>query len=122
MDDKQRAEMLNAGRTFFGAGMVLAPSLMLKGWVGEDAKLPSVKLVGRTMGVRDAALGIGTLMALRDGKSAKLWLQLGIAADAVDCAATLLAARRIPTRGAILVGSMAAAAAVTGWQLMQRLD
>ena len=122
MDDKQRAEMLNAGRTFFGVGMVLAPSLMLKGWVGEDSKLPSVKLVGRTMGVRDAALGIGTLMALRDGKSAKLWLQLGIAADAVDCAATLLAARRIPTRGAILVGAMAAAAAVTGWQLLQRLD
>ena len=122
MDDRQRAEMLNAGRTFFGAGMVLAPSLMLRGWVGDDANLPAVKLLGRTMGVRDAAIGVGTLLALREGKGVKFWLQLGIAADAVDCAATLLAARRIPTRGAILVGSMAAAAAVTGWQLMQRLD
>ena len=122
MNDRDRAQILNYGRTAFGAGMVLAPSLMLKGWVGEDANLPAVKLVGRTMGVRDAALGIGALRALREGKSVKFWLQLGIAADAVDCAATLLAARRIPTRGAILVGSMAAAAAVTGWQLMQRLD
>ena len=122
MDDRQRAEMLNAGRTFFGAGMVLAPSLMLKGWVGEDAKLPSVKLVGRTMGVRDAAIGLGTLMALEDKESVKRWIQFGIAADAVDCAATVIAARRLSTKKSILVAAMAAAAAVTGWQLLNRLD
>ena len=122
MDDKQRAEMLNAGRTFFGAGMVLAPRLALGGWVGQDANLPAVQLIGRTMGIRDAAIGVGTLLALRDGKDAKVWLQLGLAADAVDCAATLIAARKLSTKKAFVVAAMAAAAAISGWQLLQRLD
>ena len=122
MDDSQRAQVLNAGRAAFGVGMVVAPGLMLRGWVGQDANLPSVKLVARTMGVRDAAIGLGTLMALENGDSVKRWLQFGIAADAVDCAATVIAARRLPTKTAIVVAAMAAAAAVTGWQLLQRLD
>ena len=121
MDDRQRALYLNAGRTFFGSLMLAAPAVALRGWVGADSNLPSVKLVARTMGVRDAALGIGALMAIRDDRSPKLWLQLGVAADAVDCAATLIALRRIP-KGAVVVAGMAAAAAFTGWQLVQRLD
>ena len=122
MDDQQRLQVLNGGRTLFGLGMVVAPRLMLRGWVGQDAELPSVKLVARTMGIRDAAIGLGTLMALDNGDDVKRWIQFGIAADAVDCAATVVAARRLPTKTAVLVAAMAAAAAVTGWQLLNRLD
>jgi hypothetical protein len=89
-----------------------APTLMTRPWIGEAAAGPEARLLGRAMGGRDLALGIGTLRALGvDGAEARPWVALAGVADAVDATVTLCAFRRLPTpsRWAILAATLGAA-------------
>ncbi len=106
------AQFVALGRIGIGCTALVAPTLMTRPWIGDGAASPDARLLARTMGGRDLALGIGTLRALEiDDAEARPWVALAGMADAVDAAVTILAFRRLPprTRWAVLASTVGAA-------------
>ncbi|MDQ3680081.1 MAG: hypothetical protein M3378_05975, partial [Actinomycetota bacterium] len=97
MDDRQAVRCYAAARVALGAGFMVAPAT-LRGWIGEVARRPGTKVLARAFGARDAALGLGTLLALREGAPARRWVQLAAAVDAADALTSLLGARQLTPR------------------------
>ena len=120
MDTRSLAIALSAGRVLAGVGLVAAPSRAAAGWIGPEADLPSVQVVIRALGVRDLALGVGTIAAFRGGDPTP-WVIAGIASDAVDLGATVAGGRSLPPTGRVGVALIAAAAAVTGTVVLRSL-
>jgi hypothetical protein len=106
------AQLVAVGRIGIGCTALAAPTLMTRPWIGDAAESPDARLLSRTMGGRDLALGLGTLRALAVADAeARPWVALAGMADAVDAAVTLLAFRRLPrlTRWGILASTLGAA-------------
>jgi hypothetical protein len=109
---RRLAQLVAIGRIGIGCTALAAPTLMTRPWIGDSAETPDARLLARTMGGRDLALGIGTLRALGVADSeARPWVALAGMADAVDATVTILAFRRLPrlTRWAILASTVGAA-------------
>src|SRR5436309_801101 len=85
-------------------------------WVGSDAHRPAVKVLTQAIGARDLLMGMGTLMAMRSGRSARGWLEAISFTDVVDFTCGFLAGDRIPRSSRIavlaLAGGSAAQAAI----------
>jgi hypothetical protein len=114
------ARLVAWGRVGIGAGALVAPALLARPWIGADADTTGARLLARTMGGRDLALGIGALRAL-DGsdQEARPWVALGGAADAVDALATVVAFGALPRRSrwgilAVTVGAATVSIRVAG--------
>ncbi|MBL8775087.1 MAG: hypothetical protein JNK12_04115 [Acidimicrobiales bacterium] len=114
MDYRQLVRSLAVGRVAVGAALVLVPSLAARGWAGDEASRPATKVFLRALGIRDLALGVGTLRALERGEDPVPWARYGAAADGVDAAATLAGFRALAPRGRFAVLLVAAVAAVGG--------
>jgi hypothetical protein len=85
------ANTIVALRANIGLGAWLAPRLAGR-LFGLDAEAnPQLPYVGRLFGVRDVALGAG--VAASSGNARRLWLQIGMACDAADAVAGLIAGR-----------------------------
>jgi hypothetical protein len=108
-------KQLCAGRIAFGGTAILAPARFGRGWVGKDANSDGFGVFARAMGVRDLGIGAGTLQALKSGNREALhtWLVVGLAADAVDLGATLVARERLPRHAVPMLAVMAGSAIVT---------
>ena len=109
---RRLAQLVAIGRIGIGCTALAAPTLMTRPWIGDAAASADARLLSRTMGGRDLALGLGTLRALGvDDAEARPWVALAGMADAVDAAVTLLAFRRLPrlTRWGILASTIGAA-------------
>jgi hypothetical protein len=108
-----RAQAMN--RVSMGAGLMLAPGLLGRVWAGSNASDPRAKVLSRSLGVRDLALGAAGLVALRDRDTG--WARRAFAAqalaDAVDFAAILATAPKVSklVGGPLAAGSAAVAAA-----------
>lgn len=122
MDYRQLARMIAAGRVVIGATLTLAPGLAGGQWVGDVAKRGDAKVMIRGLGVRDLALGAGTLQALDAGDPARTWVVMSALSDVVDFAATALALRHLGARRAVPVLVVAATAATVGALSADRLD
>jgi hypothetical protein len=124
MDDVTRGAVrsLALGRMAIGAACLLVPGLVGRGWIGPAASGRGVKALVRALGVRDVVVGLGTLITLDDDRPVAHWLWFGAACDAVDAAATLLAAGAIPKRSLLSVGVMAGSGAVLGARLAQQAE
>ena len=112
---RQLAEAVAWGRVAIGVTALVAPTLPLRPWVGRDfAWQPRAKLLARSLGARDLALGIGVILALRHDAPVRGWVEGGGLADAGDTLATLLSFGKLPKGGRWLVllsaGGAAAAA------------
>lgn len=114
MDYRQLVRSLAVGRVAIGAALVLVPSLAARGWAGDEASRPATKVFLRALGIRDLALGVGTLRALDRGEDPVPWARYGAAADGVDAAATVVGYRSLAPRGRFAVLLLAAAAAAGG--------
>lgn len=114
MDYRQLVRSLAVGRVAIGAALVLVPSLAARGWAGDESSRPATKVFLRALGIRDLALGVGTLRALERGEDPVPWARYGAAADGVDAAATLVGYRALAPRGRFAVLLLAAAAAAGG--------
>ena len=79
--------------------------------IGLDIKAPAGAYWARLFGIRDAALGIGLLLA-EEGDDRRRWRVLGIASDAADAVAGELAARESNAKGFSRWALPGAAAAV----------
>lgn len=114
MDYRQLVRSLAVGRVAIGTALVLVPTLAARGWAGDEAARPATKVFLRALGIRDLALGLGTLRALERGEDPVPWARYGAAADGVDAAATLLGYRALAPRGRFAVLLLAASAAAGG--------
>jgi hypothetical protein len=94
------AALISLGRFLFGAAFIARPKLLEGAWIGRQARLPGAQVLGRAVGARDLALGLGGLQATaRDDFSVRPWLAAAAICDAVDFGATYAAGRRIPRSG-----------------------
>lgn len=122
---RRAAQAIAWARVGLGSAALVAPLVVTRPWVGGSADTPSARLLARTLGGRDLALGVGTLRALsRSDEEARPWVALAGVADAVDALSTVMAFTGLPRRtrwlilgacvGASLVSIRAAAGLDTG--------
>jgi hypothetical protein len=117
-DDLSRLALLVArGRSAIGLALAVAPGLTSPLWLGSST--PLARALVRMIGVREIALGLGTVNELREGTNGPGWLSWGAVADAVD-AIVCLTTPGFPRR-ARLVGLGAAASGVGHLLLARRL-
>jgi hypothetical protein len=112
---RQAAQAIAWARVAIGSTALIAPLAAGRPWVGDSVEPTSMKLLARTLGGRDLALGIGTLRALsRSDDEARPWVALAGVSDAVDALATVVAFAWLPRRTRwVIVGASAGAALVS---------
>lgn len=113
-----------AARIAIGVTALVIPPLMAGPWVGAGAKRMDVRLMARAAGGRDVALGVGTLLARRDGDERALrhWLRMGALSDATDATLTLANFKRLPRFGRMGVLASAGGAALVGLWLARQQE
>lgn len=84
-----------AARVGLGVVALLAPAAVAAVWVGS-VRGPAVVVLGRALGGRDVALGLGAVLSAKNGQSMIPWVVAGGAADLVDAVATVLARSELP--------------------------
>jgi hypothetical protein len=104
---------LNTGRILFGAGLIARPQIAT-GWIGQIGERPGGQVLARGLGARDAALGAGTLVALRGGQPLRPWVLGGLLCDATDLLATHAARHHLPRGAAPLIYALAGGALIAG--------
>ena len=115
-----KATALAAARTAIGVVALVAPTLVTRPWLGPD-RGPAARVLGRALGGRDLALGLGALAALqqppagtRSAGHPGIWIGVGALSDAMDVLATVAAWDELPPVGRWLVAMSAGGAAVAG--------
>ncbi len=117
-DDLSRLALLAArSRSAIGLALAVAPRLTSPIWLGSSTRL--TRGLVRMIGVRELALGLGTVNELREGTSGPGWLGWGAVADAVD-AVVCLATPGLPRRARV-IGLGAAASGIGHLLLARRL-
>lgn len=119
IDERAVATAIAGGRIALGASYSLAPGLALRLWPGQGAHDDAAaRFLARSTGVRDLAIGVGTLFALQKGAPARGWLEAGMLADAGDAVAVVLGVRHLPRRRALLAFTAAAGTVVVTRRLV----
>ena len=101
-------------RVVLGTALLVAPAPITRVWIGRVARAPGARALAQGLGARDVAIGLGTLRALSAGSGASPWVRAGVAGDAADFLATLVAWRALPTSGALAVATLAGSATALG--------
>lgn len=118
-DVQTRIRALATGRITLGATFVVAPGLALRAWPGNhEARGPVSRLLARSVGVRDIALGVGTLLAVQHDTPVRGWLEAAVLADAGDAAAIILGFRHLPRVRAVAMLATSLFAVAVGRQLI----
>jgi hypothetical protein len=106
-------ENVAIGRIIAGSLYVVFPRPLVRAWTGTDDR--RINPLGRAIGVRDLALGLGALIALRRDAPARGWFEAAVVSDAVDAVATLLAFRHLPRMSRWLILAAATTGASTSY-------
>jgi hypothetical protein len=105
-------------RVAVGVAALTWPSVPARPWVGTSADELTAEVLGRALGARDVALGLGTLVAIRNAPPgpwpAGALYAAGALSDALDAAITVAAWRRLPKTTRWLVAASSAGAAIAG--------
>ncbi len=110
---RRGAWLIAAGRVALGAAVLAAPEQVTARWLGQDnAELPVVGDLARSLGARDLALGIITLKTLDDSTIGPRMQMLCALVDAADVLATVAARNSLPRKG--LYGTVAIASVAAG--------
>ena len=105
--------LINGPRVLVGLSAVAAPHQAFRGAGLDTGANPQLPFMTRMFGVRDLTLGAGALAA--SSSERRLWLQAGVAADAVDAAAAIAGVRAgylSPRTGAVMAVVAIGAAAL----------
>jgi len=115
---RQAATAVAAGRVALGVAALARPSELARPWVGAVADEPAAQVLGRALGARDLALGLGALATVRKPPSgrweAAVWYAAGTLSDVLDVAITAAAWPRLPRGSRWLIAAAAAGAAIAG--------
>jgi hypothetical protein len=114
MEPDQTIRSLAMLRMAVGTSAWATPRLAGKAFGLDAAGNPQSPYLARLFGIRDIALGVGTLST--SGEAQRQWLTLGVVCDAADAAAGVFAGRggylpKVPT---VLVTGVALVAAGLG--------
>jgi hypothetical protein len=90
------ARWVGIGRAGLGATALLAPTRVGQPWYGRGSGRPVHKVMTRSIGARDVALGLGLIWALDRSGSVRGWVEAGAVADAGDLVTTLLDITSMP--------------------------
>lgn len=101
-------------RVLVGAVAMAAPDRALRPWVGDGGRGPARRVLARSLGVRDLALGLGALVAARRGAPLRGWVEAGALADTGDAIGTAMSFGSLPRFGRLLVLAASAGAAGAG--------
>lgn len=114
MDAERSVRALGMLRIAIGVVSWVAPDLAGKLFGLDVKRNRQAPYLARLFGIRDLALGVGTLRA--QGQERKAWLAAGVVCDTADTAAAKLGHRDgyLPTSTAALVALPAVAATVLG--------
>lgn len=125
---RRGATALAVARTAIGVAALASPALIARPWVGAGAaKAAPGQVLGRALGGRDLALGLGALAALQRTQAgaqpgAGVWVGMAALADSLDVVATAAAWDELPAVTRWLVAGSAAGAAAVGavaaWSLI----
>jgi hypothetical protein len=125
IDMKAAARAVGVGRIALGLSYLAAPGLALRAWPGrrstKDDDGALLKLLARSTGGRDIALGMGLLFALSHDAPVRGWLEAAMLADVVDALAILLALPHLPKPKAVLMLGAALGTAAAGRRLATSL-
>ena len=82
-----------------GVSLLAAPGMPMR-LVRRTEPSAAEALLMRTIGIRDLALGLGTVAAARSGDEGEIrrWLAAGLASDSLDAAASVASMRAIGKR------------------------
>jgi uncharacterized membrane protein len=105
IDDRQVALIMSRARCVVGIACIAAPSLVARLVLG--ASTPATKAATRVTGIRDLALGVGALTAIKEHQHDAEWMSMGAACDGFDALVFALSPR-LPKR-ARLIGLVAGA-------------
>lgn len=120
---RRLAQMVAWGRIGIGVTAVCAPTLVARPWIGPAASGSANRVLARTMGGRDLALGLGAVRALAaSDREARPWVALGGMADAVDALATMMAFPSLPRRTRWGILAVTVGAAVVSIRVATALD
>jgi hypothetical protein len=122
VDLRDIAKTNGLGRLVLGAGLMLAPGLAGRSWVGDDASTTGAKVFASALGARDVALGAGLLWALDRDEPAHAWLVGAALADAADFVATAAAGSAIPRTARLGILALAGASAVQCALISRTID
>lgn len=126
-DPRSLALQIAAGRSLAAAAIMAAPVASARALGTDTATAQRVVWLTRMMAVRDGALGVGGVAAVRRGGGTS-WLLGGAAADAVDAVVLAGALRQgrlkgvLPTLVAPVAAGLAIVGAVAGLRLRRRSD
>lgn len=118
---ERQVKVFAMGRIGVGAGFLLAPGLCLRLSLGAVEVGPLTRMLARSVGARDIALGLGALMAVRHQAPVRGWLEAGTVADAGDAVTTALAIRYLGKGRAALAVVSAASSVGFGRRLVGEL-
>jgi hypothetical protein len=122
MQARTIAKQVAYGRIALGAALLARPGLLSRPWVGPIAESPGGRVALVALGVRDLALGLGSLYALHRGEGERPWLLAAALADVTDAAGTAAALRSLPSPGAPGTAALAGGSAVAGVWTAYALD
>jgi hypothetical protein len=91
LDARTNLALSSAGRILVGLAMLIAPKRIGEGWLGRGGRAEESAALMRVAGVRDAAFGVGGLVAARSGGDPRPWLAASVVIDGTDAVATFRA-------------------------------
>ena len=109
-------------RIAIGIAGALAPGAAARIMGGRTASDGPAPVFVRMLGIRDIALGLGTVIALDRGAPVRGWLEASAMGDTGDLLATILGRRRLASWAYLPTAGSAAASAALGALLARRLD
>lgn len=113
---------LAVGRVGLGLVAVVVPQAPLRIWLGSRGDDERTRLLGRGLGARDLALGLGAILAMRHREAARGWIEGGALADAMDAGVTVAGFRALPPVGRWVVLAAAASGAAVGAFVAPKVD
>lgn len=116
MDPRLLIRLLACARIGLGIALFAAPRTAARMWLRREVS-PAAGVLARGLGARDLVLGIGMLVTVDDGGDIDPWMDAGIAADAADASAALMARKDLEPRTvagtlAVTIGAAAAGLAL----------
>lgn len=90
--------LYSAARAGFGLALLGPPSWAAERWIGRDASRRPVGVAMRGLAIRDLAVALGAIDALRRDGAVAPWLLAAAACDVADIAISLVAGDSLPER------------------------
>ena len=113
---------ISYGRVAAGMAFLVAPDPIAALWLGTARDDAGVALLARTFGVRDALIGLGAVLAQRQGQPLRYWIGAGAASDAADAVVSLTVFARSPNPLRFLIAAVSTGSAITLAWCASRVD